>query len=81
MGHNVSAQRTLVVEVKVLQALSSREASGADAVLSPVVLAGGNFSLQQAMRNSSWLQPSARARSPSRPTAAANDGALSARHR
>jgi len=81
VGDDLPAHRALVLEVELLEALARREARGPDAGLATMGLAGRHLALQTGARYSSWLQPSARARSPRRVVASSSEGALSARHR
>ena len=70
-----------MVEVEVLDGLSRREPGGADADLTAVGLAGGDLALQAGGEELLVAPALGRARSASRSTEAASDGAFSARHR
>lgn len=81
MGDQVALVAAGVVEVELLQALPRGEPSGPDPALATVGLPGGDLALQQATRNSSWVQDFARARSANRGTASRSVGAFNARVR
>ena len=78
VGDDVAFQRALVVPVELVEALAGGEAAARMRSSPPLAATSRS---RQAARNSSWVQPSLRARSASRSTAAAIEGAFNARHR
>ena len=81
MGDLLAFEAAGVVEVELLQRLAGREPGSPDAALAAVGFSGGDSRCRQAARNSSWVQPSALARSASRATEVRRVGAFSARVR
>ena len=82
VGDDVALEGALVVEVELLEGLAGREAGGADAELAAVGLRGRRPRVPGRRRGTPHgSSPRLRARSASRSTAAASDGAFNARHR
>jgi hypothetical protein len=81
VGDGLALEGPLMVEVELLQALAGWEPGGADAALAAVGFPGGDLTLQTGGQELLMDQPSERACSASRPTAAVTEGAFSARAR
>ena len=75
VGDGVAVQAAGVVEVELLEAFAGGEAGGADAAFAAVGFPGGDLALEAGDQELLVVQPSARARSASRPMAASREGA------